>query len=564
MTDDPITISRRKILASLGAIGVASTGTGIGTAAYFNDTERFGGNTLTAGEFDLKVDWQQSYYRGLAGQNPDDHATWQNVNAYPDAGINGGTADDGVQDPLFTRDTLAYREYGSQFADLTAEQRAAVETLFRAQFADLPDDFESPVIELDDVKPGDKGEITLSFHLFDNPGYIWLGGELTENAENSVNDPESNAASEDQSQPYDEAEWDTYVNENGGVDDFGELADAIDVELWYDDNCNNRFDDGRRPSVQFVLDATDSMDDIGFGAESGSAPTKRAKVAQHVRNLLSEIESAGTLAYPVGVLAFGQVSGTDYVGVNLAPTTDEAAVLAALSTYESQVLGNPGAGTSILDAGIQAGDTNLAGAPVDDLRTMVIVTNGINTGTDPVASASTALRSNGGEVDQFHTVGVRATGTGETALQNIAALTNGQYFGVDRTAWIDDAFGFPEPRPPFSLDNSGQNTMSYPETLLDVLGTSGSIGSDTMIAAGSLREVLTHIAAPEGVLLDADRETGEAVDCYPASETSCVALKWELPAAVENEVQTDSVTVELDFYAEQCRHNDGSNTAPFA
>ena len=54
-------LSRRKMLAGLGAVGIASAGAGLGTTAYFSDSEVFEDNTLTAGELDLLIDWQQTY-----------------------------------------------------------------------------------------------------------------------------------------------------------------------------------------------------------------------------------------------------------------------------------------------------------------------------------------------------------------------------------------------------------------------------------------------------------------------------------------------------------------------
>ena len=50
-----IGLSRRKMLLGLGAVGVASAGAGLGTTAYFNDTETFQGNSLTAGTLDMSV-----------------------------------------------------------------------------------------------------------------------------------------------------------------------------------------------------------------------------------------------------------------------------------------------------------------------------------------------------------------------------------------------------------------------------------------------------------------------------------------------------------------------------
>jgi hypothetical protein len=56
-------------------------------------------------------------------------------------------------------------------------------------------------------------------------------------------------------------------------------------------------------------------------------------------------------------------------------------------------------------------------------------------------------------------------------------------------------------------------------------------------------------------------ETDPARDCLPGETEFCVGVKWELPAAVGNEVQGDSVSFDLGFYTEQCRHNDGSGPA---
>ncbi|OYR39840.1 TasA family protein [Halorubrum sp. Eb13] len=50
-----IGLSRRKMLLGLGAVGVASAGAGLGTTAYFSDTETFENNSLTAGTLDMSV-----------------------------------------------------------------------------------------------------------------------------------------------------------------------------------------------------------------------------------------------------------------------------------------------------------------------------------------------------------------------------------------------------------------------------------------------------------------------------------------------------------------------------
>ena len=57
-------LTRRKLLGGLGAVGVASVGAGLGTSAYFSDTESFVNNSLTAGTLDLKLDYKATYTGG--------------------------------------------------------------------------------------------------------------------------------------------------------------------------------------------------------------------------------------------------------------------------------------------------------------------------------------------------------------------------------------------------------------------------------------------------------------------------------------------------------------------
>src|SRR6056297_801410 len=73
-------LTRRKMLAGLGAVGVASAGAGLGTSAFFSDRESFANNELVAGELDLLVDWQQTY-------TANDETVF--VNAHPDHDADG-------------------------------------------------------------------------------------------------------------------------------------------------------------------------------------------------------------------------------------------------------------------------------------------------------------------------------------------------------------------------------------------------------------------------------------------------------------------------------------------
>jgi len=122
-------LSRRKVLGGIGAVGLASAGAGLGTSAYFNDTEAFTGNTLTAGKLDLQV-------------------------GYSFKGADSFHAGDLPADGVLNGDTLSF--------------------------------------SVDDVKPGDWAVVCLTLTVDDNPSYVRVTGELTEDAENSVTEPEYN------------------------------------------------------------------------------------------------------------------------------------------------------------------------------------------------------------------------------------------------------------------------------------------------------------------------------------------------------------------------------------
>ncbi|MDX1747160.1 MAG: SipW-dependent-type signal peptide-containing protein [Halobacteriales archaeon] len=218
-------ISRRRVLGGLGAIGLASAGAGLGTSAFFSDEEVFEGNTLTAGALDLKVDWEEHYHltneqvpvqteegpvdgvllndpgdpNYVGFPDPEHPMVWvhmdaidrymdlTSIEAYPDSN------DDGIQDDLGNYDACEH------FADTPEDLDPTVPTpqdALRTFNADTWNgETYNPLVNLDDVKPGDFGELTLSLHLCDNPGYIWMNGGLVEARENGVTEPESSRTS---------------------------------------------------------------------------------------------------------------------------------------------------------------------------------------------------------------------------------------------------------------------------------------------------------------------------------------------------------------------------------
>jgi predicted ribosomally synthesized peptide with SipW-like signal peptide len=194
-----IDLTRRKALAAIGSIGVASAGAGLGTSAYFSDQESFENNRLTAGTLDMKVSWEEHY-----SDWSEDEAEYAHM-------------EDG---DLVVDDREGFMNATLQEGYPDEETRAAIdagETDPCDVLADVPDDLEKPVIELADLKPGDFGEVTFDFTLCENPGYVWLNGGLVSEAENGLTEPEADDP-----------------DEGEGV----ELADEIQVTVWYDDGDN--------------------------------------------------------------------------------------------------------------------------------------------------------------------------------------------------------------------------------------------------------------------------------------------------------------------------------------
>lgn len=133
------TLSRRSVLAGLGMTGVAGGGAGFGTTVYLNDTEQFDGNAVTAGEFDLLVDWQATY-DGPDGPVYVDTSPDEFINDPGDPTrllesddiLNSGNfieGSDDIRDLIFTREEIALRAgFSSELDSLSDTQRTGVET----------------------------------------------------------------------------------------------------------------------------------------------------------------------------------------------------------------------------------------------------------------------------------------------------------------------------------------------------------------------------------------------------------------------------------------------------
>ena len=565
MSDNEFRISRRTVLAGLGTIGIASAGAGLGTSAYFSDEETFENNQLTAGALDLKVDWEEHYSDWSADEaagltygvymresavpdgdeamyvgfpDPDDPMIYihredvptfmdaTSIEAYPD------DDDDGIQDDLV--DYVACEEFADLNEDLHPEQGKMLrtnneDTVIYGEDGETVVDYK-PLVALDDVKPGDFGELTLSMHLCDNPGYIWLTGDLVEAAENGHTEPEAGDDDEvgapDSTDPADV-----------------ELLDAVQTMLWYDENGDNVLQTGGQGApvcVQIVLDASGSM--------SG---TRNAEAKSAAKLLAEEVINAGP-DNSVGVTFFsaGGYSGGAQVqqSVGSADAQDVAATHGVIDSLPAN------GGSTAIGEGIRTADEDLANCPAGTTSVQIVITDGQNnTGTDPATAADDVT---GSDADDY-TDEIFAVGTGGATISSLEQFAR----PVDAThvGFADD-----------------------PAELNQILGQIAQvlIGEEVFFR-GSLRDLFEVLGEDIGIPLDGNRATAfdEVVadgnggfdlgdpaaperDPYVDSTTNAIGFAWYLPVDHANEIQTDSVTFDLGFYTEQARHNDGAGQDP--
>ena len=499
-------LSRRRVLGGIGAIGIASAGAGLGTSAYFSDTETFNANRLEAGELDMLVDWQQTYY------GPDGLVY---VNAWPD------DDDDGIQDTV-PRSFPLWAVQNGYDLDIPSERQTAIDE-FKGLFADVPQDFAGPLIELTDVKPGDEGEVTFSMHLFDNDGYIKMIGEEHFRSENGVTEPEGAV--------------------DGPGEDGGELAEEIMVQLWADDG-DNVFEPKEGPvDVVLVMDESCSME--WADAYSGCSASENTPAPE-------KLDAAKTGAKTLVEALFD--SDAD-VNVSFVSFQSKATRENDLGASESAIIDSidaldPNNGTDIHDAILAAhaeltGDATLASqtdkgqAPsnndrLDAEKIIVLLSDGYQFDTSDALPGDVLDAADAAKADDI---------TIYTILYEIVEQTDPRELLTDIAS--DD---------PVTGDK-----LAYAANVTHIVGAfehiALQVGGEYELFQGTLAEALDELGG--GITLD-PTPFGEGVDCFEWCTTYYVGFRWWLPFDVGNEVQTDSIGFDLGFYTEQCRHNDGS------
>jgi len=171
----------KKIIISLGIIGLAAAIAIGATTAFFSDTETSTGNTFTAGAIDLTID-NESYVTDENG-------------------------------------ALVYNDDTSWELDDLTDQ------LF---------------FNFEDLKPGDIGEDTISLHVDNNDAWACMSVELTDTPENEETEPEAEVDDGgDQGELQDELHFAFWADDGDNVYETEELifaeglaADLFDGQNW--------------------------------------------------------------------------------------------------------------------------------------------------------------------------------------------------------------------------------------------------------------------------------------------------------------------------------------------
>ena len=598
MTDDNnpklYDLSRRRVLAGLGAVGIASAGAGVGTSAFFSDQEDFEGNELTAGTLDVLVDWEEHYYDGSAGRDlvelvPESEIDILDDNQYilpavekPDARavavrfLGEGTFqenkdafwdatsiealpdsdDDGIQDE-FDDSQVCNGEAG--LTDVgNADAEALDEGLYSpnrtSNDVTAPGD---PLINLDDVKPGDFGEVTFSFHLCDNPGYVWMNGMLNEEftSEGILTEPERNDPDE--------------------IDGVVELLDEMQVRMWYDPDCDNQVERRGEVDIMLAIDTSGSITgqeqtDLEDGVDAfvsalptdGSAQVGAVSFGGGSVTGLSGLGAPGSFSLPS--LSYG--GNTPMPGaIDIADQVlDDQGRPDALPVVVVVTDGGPNYGESVSDPSYSA---SVGGSSYSAPRGPGFSADDGSPGYDNNDSTSSTVTEDEQDETALVADAVKAGPDGSRiAVLNISPGTTELGGGRDLSDYLEDEIA--------SAGFYNEIPVSNFAAVADDIAAEVVVQEEVFFN-GSLRTALTALEGNEGrgVPLDGDRATtfDELADPEDdpnrdpftgAGVTHCVGFQWWLPVNHANQIQGDTVGFDIGFYAEQSRHNTGVGMIP--
>ncbi len=561
MSDDGFEIPRRKALGALGTIGVASAGAGLGTSAYFSDEETFENNQLTAGTLDMVVDWEEHYSDWMGEET--DFARMPEEGEEPDFVLEAPTENGDDIELVFTEtqqdfwDATAIEAFPDEnddaLRDPLAEPCEELGSLPDVLGDDLrteneftsPDD---PLISLQDVKPGDFGEVTLSFHLCDNPGFVWFGGDLVTNIDGENTEPEL----EDPDEPQNESTI--------GYDTPGELADEIQVRAWYDDGNNIYEPETPASCVYHLFDDSGTMEqnlNLGDGD-----PRDKEDVAQELGldltvylDTIDDGGDDGTLADAPSSISYIRDGTFTSVIDNSTSETDLDNALDDVPNSGSGGITPQNIIDGLADAREQLiYDEETETGCQNENKVLIFYTNADSRPQDEA------------DRQQIYDDAARLKDDGVTIKVvgfDVDVESNAEEF---LTTIADEYYTI---QPANSASGVDDQADAVQGDLQDNFAPA-QLG-EVEIYQGTLADFTDEYPFdPEngefGVALEGDipAEDGGGMgrNCFSATDTHYIGFEWWLPLDHANEVQGDIVEFDLGFYTEQCRHNDGTGLAP--
>ncbi|WP_439026942.1 hypothetical protein [Haloarchaeobius sp. DT45] len=203
--------TRRNLLAGIGTVGVAAAGTGIGTtAAYYGDEEDAEGE-YSAGRVDVKVAFRSLYEPGNRFElQPNDPLR---------ASLRPVAGEEWMFEQFAAPQLLAAAD--SRFSASRTAWLTSVTTMdaCRDTVEGFIDGAVGLLVSLQDVKPGDRGLLTISITTCGNPSYVSSSmlatdefGALPRRPENGVFEPEEQAGDDPALLGDDDGEWPDFVH----------------------------------------------------------------------------------------------------------------------------------------------------------------------------------------------------------------------------------------------------------------------------------------------------------------------------------------------------------------
>ncbi|WP_152042415.1 SipW-dependent-type signal peptide-containing protein [Salinigranum salinum] len=508
---DKFDISRRKMLGAMGTIGGAAALGGASTLAFFSDSEEFANSQLTAGELDLKVDWSEHY------------SDWSEDET---AGLSDWSMTDSSVGPGFPSAAATKSIYvsdSSQFLENTAIEAYPDPDNDAIQEGEFPDGSGGSTTDICE-SPSDL-PTALNNGDWRTTGPVPAGNDGANQQTTEAGDPLVEISDV---KPGDFGEvtfslhlcgnpgfvWLTgdlvEASENGKTEpeeddgDEGpgvELLDEIQAAVWYDTGADGQYGTG----------------DMGEGDNYKQAGESFTPLTGSLRRVLAILRNGMLpLDYTPGSGGSGGTGGSGGGGATI--VSDASAALGA-SPYTNSDLGiDQPSNISCSALGGMLDEIGFSERPL--VGTKFEPGSGgdfdLSPGTYNIAPGSITIES-------VNVAGGTISLTTDFAVETV--MVKGGKPADGENVWVFDDDGVRLSNVQFSIPDS----ISHVEVCYEPSTSNGGNGG----------------------LQQNGRE------CFPNSTTVYLGFEWWLPVDHANEIQTDSVSFDLGFYTEQCRHNDG-------